>query len=91
MALSAIFPIVILQVRRIFEEFFTAGERLDMETVPKNIGVIKNEPDFNANELDYFINGINILRQKDSWKKEDILELFMFCYLISSIRRLVNI
>ncbi len=58
-----------------FEEFFTARESLDMKRF-KTIGIIKNEPDFNTNELDHFINGINFLRQKDSWKKEDILKLF---------------
>ena len=41
-----------------------------------SIGVIKNELDFNDDELDYFLEKISMLRQNGKWRKEDLLNLF---------------
>ena len=58
-----------------FEEFFTADETLDMERF-QEVGVIKNDADFNVQHLDAFENGIMSLRESRSWDKEHILSLF---------------
>ena len=58
-----------------FEEFFTDNEDLDM-TRFKTVGIIKNEPDFDAKNLDKFMNGIEALRDKRIWTKDDIVSLF---------------
>ncbi len=58
-----------------FEEFFTDSEDLDMERF-KTIGVIKNRPDFDESKLDEFIDGIEALRNKFVWTKDDILKLY---------------
>ena len=58
-----------------FEEFFTNNEVLDMERF-KNIGVIKNEVNFNANMLNNFIEAIHQLRKQKVWEKAPIIELF---------------
>jgi hypothetical protein len=43
------------------EEFFTVNEKLDM-TKFNSLGVIKNEPDFNNQSLDQFIQFIDSLK-----------------------------
>ena len=58
-----------------FEEFYTNREILDMNRF-KNIGVIKNKPDYNSLQLDNFINTINDIRSSETWSKEVIVELF---------------
>jgi FlaA1/EpsC-like NDP-sugar epimerase len=58
-----------------FEEFYTDKEILDMERF-KNIGVIKNSPDFDDTKLDYFENSINDFKSSKSWTKPQILEQF---------------
>ena len=58
-----------------FEEFYTDSEHLDMNSY-KNIGVIKNEPHYNIEELDNFINTIEELRQAKTWDKSQIVRLF---------------
>lgn len=58
-----------------FEEFFTDNEDLDMERF-ETVGVIKNQPDFDEARLDDFMNGIEILRTKGTWNKEDIVKLY---------------
>lgn len=58
-----------------FEEFFTDAEDLDIERF-ESVGVIRNKPYFNAAKLDEFMNGITALREKGSWKKEDIVKLY---------------
>jgi len=58
-----------------FEEFFTNDEDLDMSRF-KTIGVIPNKPEFSEAALDKFMNGIEDLRYKKSWNKEDIVNLF---------------
>ena len=58
-----------------FEEFFTDSEDLDEERFEK-IGVIKNQPDFDEAKLNDFMNGIEVLRNKGFWTKDDIVKLY---------------
>ena len=58
-----------------FEEFFTDNEDLDMERF-ETLGVIQNEPDFDEGKLDDFMNGIETLRGKGTWSKDDIVKLY---------------
>ena len=58
-----------------FEEFFTDNEVLNMDRF-KNLGVIKNEADFDTNLLDNFIEVISELRNKQVWEKAPIVDLF---------------
>ena len=58
-----------------FEEFFTDKEDLDM-TQFKSVGVIRNEPTFDAGALDRFKEGIAVLCSRPTWTKTDIVELF---------------
>ena len=58
-----------------FEEFFTDKEVLDMDKF-ENLGVIKNEPIYDEEKLNYFVENINRLKQNKAWTKEDIVKLF---------------
>ena len=58
-----------------FEEFFTHSEDLDMDRF-KTIGVIRNKANFDEVKLDQFMNGIEALRKKGTWDKDDIVKLF---------------
>ena len=58
-----------------FEEFFTDNEVLNMDRF-KNLGVIKNEADFDTNLLDNFIEVIGDLRNQQVWEKAPIVDLF---------------
>lgn len=58
-----------------FEEFFTDAETLDMDRF-ENLGVIKNEANFNDDLLNEFENTITGLKEKKEWTKERIVELF---------------
>tara|TARA_Y100001935_G_scaffold245420_1_gene238986 strand:- start:2868 stop:4055 length:1188 start_codon:yes stop_codon:yes gene_type:complete len=58
-----------------FEEFFTDKEDLDMERF-ETVGVIRNQPDFDEAKLNDFMDGIEALREKGTWTKEDIVKLY---------------
>ena len=58
-----------------FEEFFTNNENLDMNRFD-SIGVIMNEPEFDASRLDDFIYEVKTLREKEDWTRQDIIDLF---------------
>jgi FlaA1/EpsC-like NDP-sugar epimerase len=58
-----------------FEEFFTDNEDLDMARF-ETVGVIKNQPDFDETKLDDFMSGIEALRGKGTWTKDDIVKLY---------------
>jgi len=58
-----------------FEEFFTDNEILDMDRF-ENLGIIKNEADFDSNKLNLFEKSMQELKDSLSWKKEDIIEEF---------------
>ncbi|MDQ7047926.1 MAG: UDP-N-acetylglucosamine 4,6-dehydratase [Sulfurovum sp.] len=58
-----------------FEEFFTDAETLDMERF-ENLGVIKNEANFNDALLNDFESTLSTLKEKREWSKEQIVALF---------------
>lgn len=58
-----------------FEEFFTDKEDLDMNRF-ETVGVIKNQLIFDEAKLDEFMIGIDFLREKGTWTKEDIIRLY---------------
>ena len=58
-----------------FEEFFTDNEILDMDQF-KNLGVIKNEANFNHEMLDHFLEVIHEVRNQTVWEKAPIVDLF---------------
>ena len=58
-----------------FEEFFTSNEDLDMDRF-ETVGVIKNQPDFDEAKLNDFMDGIEALREKSTWTKDDIVKLY---------------
>ena len=58
-----------------FEEFFTDKETLDMERF-QNLGVIKNELDFDNEKLTDFENTIQRIQENKNWNKTEIVDLF---------------
>ena len=58
-----------------FEEFFTNNEDVDLERF-ETIGVIKNQSYFDEAKLDDFMYGIEKLRKKGDWSKDDLVELY---------------
>jgi len=60
-----------------FEEFFTDSETLDMDRF-SGLGIIKNDPDYDSDKLDYFIKTIERLKFQKSWTKGDLVELFKY-------------
>ena len=58
-----------------FEEIFTENEDLDMDRFD-TVGVIRNKPEFDETKLDEFIDGINALRNKETWTKDEIIKLY---------------
>ena len=60
-----------------FEEFYTGDEKIDWDRFT-NLGVIKNEANFENEKLDYFEYKIDKLRKRGSWEKEELVELFNF-------------
>ena len=58
-----------------FEEFFTDAEDLDIDRFD-TVGVIKNQPDFDEDKLDDFMDGIETLRKQGTWAKDDIVKLY---------------
>jgi FlaA1/EpsC-like NDP-sugar epimerase len=58
-----------------FEEFFTDQELLDM-TRFDSMGVIKNEPIFDLERLQYFESTLAVIKARPTWYKAEIVELF---------------
>ena len=58
-----------------FEEFFMDNEILEMDRF-QNLGVIKNEANYNTHILDNFLEVIGELRGQRVWEKAPIVELF---------------
>ena len=58
-----------------FEEFFTDSETLDMERF-SNLGVIKDEADFNEVLLNAFEKTIKGFKSNLAWEKKEIVEEF---------------
>jgi FlaA1/EpsC-like NDP-sugar epimerase len=60
-----------------FEEFYTGDEKIDWDRFT-NLGVIKNEANFENEKLDYFEYKIDKLRKRGNWDKRELVELFNF-------------
>jgi FlaA1/EpsC-like NDP-sugar epimerase len=58
-----------------FEEFYTDNETLDMDRF-RNLGIIKNDADFNPSKLDSFTKQIREMKSNLNWNKESIVALF---------------
>jgi FlaA1/EpsC-like NDP-sugar epimerase len=58
-----------------FEEFFTDRETLDMARF-ENLGIIKNEADFDETLLGEFEERIQAMKRDLSWGKQDLVDLF---------------
>jgi FlaA1/EpsC-like NDP-sugar epimerase len=58
-----------------FEEFYTDEETLDMDRF-ENLGIIKNNPEFDEDKLTEFENVINRLKSSLSWAKQQIVDQF---------------
>jgi FlaA1/EpsC-like NDP-sugar epimerase len=58
-----------------FEEFFTENETLDMDRF-QNLGIIKNELENFDGPIDYFEHSIRFLKERKSWTKQEIVNLF---------------
>jgi len=58
-----------------FEEFFTDRETLDMARF-ENLGIIKNEADFDETLLSEFEERIQAMKRDLSWGKQDLVDLF---------------
>jgi len=58
-----------------FEEFFTDKEVLDMKRF-ENLGIIKNELDFDIDKLNYFEKTVSLMKKDKTWNKEQLVELF---------------
>ena len=58
-----------------FEEFYTDKETLDMNRF-ENLGVIKNNPEFDEDKLNEFENKIKQLKSTLSWTKQQVVGQF---------------
>ena len=58
-----------------FEEFYTSSETLDM-TRFEGIGIIKNEPEYDNDRLNYFSDQIRAMKAKMIWSKQEVVDLF---------------
>ena len=58
-----------------FEEFFTEKENLDMNRF-ENLGIVKNEPLYNDEDLKKFTNTITKIQANKTWGKSEIIDLF---------------
>jgi FlaA1/EpsC-like NDP-sugar epimerase len=58
-----------------FEEFFTENEILDMNRF-ENLGVIKNDLNFDEEKLNIFTETIAAIKKEGKWNKEQIVDLF---------------
>jgi len=58
-----------------FEEFYTDKEILNMERF-ENLGIIKNGPEFNENQLNDFSNTIHKFKSNMKWTKKEIVGEF---------------
>ncbi|WP_456479161.1 UDP-N-acetylglucosamine 4,6-dehydratase [Nautilia sp.] len=60
-----------------FEEFYTDENIIDWNRF-EGIGVIKNEPVFEEDKLNYFTDKIKEFRNRGYWNKKEIVELFEY-------------
>jgi len=60
-----------------FEEFYTDGNVIDWNRF-NGIGIIKNEPVFDEEKLNHFINEIERMKKTFNWDKKEIVGLFEY-------------
>tara|TARA_B100000242_G_scaffold29490_1_gene17743 strand:+ start:2332 stop:3525 length:1194 start_codon:yes stop_codon:yes gene_type:complete len=60
---------------KLIEEFYDSSESLDLDTF-KSIGVIKNKTAPSQESLAYFLDSLEKLSEKETWTKQEILNLF---------------
>jgi FlaA1/EpsC-like NDP-sugar epimerase len=58
-----------------FEEFYTDKEILDPDRF-KSIGIIKNEPVYDEQKLEYFITSVRDFRKKGKWSRSELIAVF---------------
>ncbi len=58
-----------------FEEFFTENEVLDMNRF-ENLGIIKNDLNFDEEKLNIFTDTIGAFKKEGKWNKQQIVEMF---------------
>jgi len=58
-----------------FEEFYTDKESLDMARF-ESIGVIKNDPSYDAAALERFESEIRAMRENGHWTRAELIDLF---------------
>lgn len=58
-----------------FEEFYTGDEVLNMDRF-KSIGIIKNEPKYDTEKLEFFLAVIDRLWARATWDKSELVALF---------------
>ena len=66
-----------------FEEFYVDGEELDLDRFT-NLGIVKSNLGFDTSKLSQFTERIQILKNRLSWDKAQLLEEFM--YLLSDFK-----
>jgi len=57
------------------EEFYTESETLDMDRF-ETIGVIRNNPIFDSEKLDFFERQVNQMRKRGFWTRQELIDLF---------------
>lgn len=60
-----------------FEEFYTQGERLDLERF-EALGVIQNDPVYDEARLKHFMSTITAMRARGRWSRSELIELFNY-------------
>jgi FlaA1/EpsC-like NDP-sugar epimerase len=58
-----------------YEEFFTDKETLDLQRF-QNIGIVKNEANFDSAKLDLFLASISRMKERGHWEKSELVVLF---------------
>lgn len=58
-----------------FEEFFTENETLNMHRF-ENLGIIKNEAEYDQAKLQHFEKSIDVMKTQLAWSKDQIVDLF---------------
>lgn len=58
-----------------FEEFYTDAETLDMNRFA-SIGVIKNQPVYDAAKLEWFLKTISAVQQRGCWDRQALVQIF---------------
>jgi len=58
-----------------FEEFYMENEELDMKQF-LDFGIVKSRLNIDLDKLNHFVESIDNLQKRGSWKKKDIVKLF---------------